>query len=228
MQNQTNVFETYYSKTPFGKILWNQLDDREIFDVLDNLKVPKSFRIVSLGCGTGQKEIYAAKNGYKNIVGVDISQTAIETARSLSKKAGVETKFYAQDIISLSKLDIFKKLRVPDLLVDWMSFHTITKKYRRRYIEIIDAINPRWFLIRTFSKKDSDYEKTKKEKLPNLGAEEIYRHFFNLEGLKKLFSNFYPVLQFDTKEYFDPKKFIDKKIAAKITILFLNKKRIFK
>lgn len=227
MQKHTNVFEEYYSKTPFKKILWNQLSEREIFDVLDSLGVPRNFRIVSLGCGTGQKEIYARENGYKNLTGVDISESAIKTARSLSEKARVNTKFYVGDIIFLPKSTIFKELREPDLLLDWMSFHTITKEYRKKYLETINAINPRWFLIRTFSKKDSDYEKTKKDKLPNIEAGEIYRHFFSFEDLAKLFNSFYSILQFDTKEYFDPKKFIDRKIAAKITVLYLNKDKLF-
>ena len=227
MQNLTNIFEEYYSKTPFKKILWNQLSEREIFDVLDNLGVPRNFKIVSLGCGTGQKEIYAGKNGYKNLTGVDISKSAIKTALSLSKKARVNAKFYVGDIISMLNSIAFRDIREPDLLLDWMSFHTIAKKYRKKYIETVNAINPRWFLIRTFSKKDSDYTKTKKDKLPNIRAEKIYRHFFNFEDLGKLFSNFYPVLQFDTQEYLNPKKFIDNKVAAKITVLFLNKKRVF-
>lgn len=227
MQNQVNVFEEYYSKTPFKKILWNQLSEREIFDVLDKLKVPKNFRIVSIGCGTGQKEIYAGENDYKNLTGVDISKSAIKTALSLSKKARVNAKFYVGDITSMKDSLIFKDIKGPDLLLDWMSFHTITKKCRRRYVKTVNAINPRWFIIRTFSKKDSDYKKTKKDKLPNIGAGEIYRHFFSFEDLAKLFNSFYPILQFDTKEYFDPKKFIDKKIAAKITVLYLNKNKLF-
>src|SRR3989344_5130553 len=101
MQNYTNVFEEYYSKTPFKKILWNQLSDREIFEVLDNLKVPKIFKIVSLGCGTGQKKIYAGINGYKNLTGIDISASAIQTAHSLSEQAKVNTKFYSGDITSI-------------------------------------------------------------------------------------------------------------------------------
>lgn len=227
MQNYINVFEEYYSKTPFKKILWNQLSDREIFDFLGNLNVPKSFKIVSLGCGTGQKEIYAGKNGYKNLTGIDISISAIQTARSLSEKAKINAKFYAGDITSITDSIVLKDIKEPDLLLDWMSFHTIAKKYRKKYIETVNAIDPRWFLIRTFSKKDSDYTKTKKDKLPNIGAEKIYRHFFNFEDLSKLFGNFYPVLRFDTGEYVNPKKFIDNKAAAKITILFLNKKRVF-
>lgn len=227
MQNHINVFEEYYSKTPFKKILWNQLSEKEIYEALCKLGVPYEFSIVSLGCGTGQKEVYAAKNGYKDIVGIDISKSAIEQAKLLAKNMNAYTKFHEENILNLTKSSFLKDFCKPDLILDWMSFHSVDKKYRAKYLKAVDILNPRWFLIRTFSKKDSDYEKTKKDKLPNIGAGEIHRHFFSFEDLAKLFNSFYPILQFDTKEYFDPKKFIDRKIAAKITILFLNKKRVF-
>ena len=228
MQNQNSfeIFEEYYSKTPFRKVLWNQLEEKEIYKTLKKLGVPENFKIVSLGCGTGQKEIYAANKGYKNIVGVDISRAAIEKAKLLAQEVGTTIKFHAENILTLGQSEILKNIQEPDLVLDWMSFHSVEEKYRRQYVETIEAINPKWILVRTFSKKDSDYLRTKKSKLP-LGIEGMYKRFFDISDLKKLFSKFIPIINFDTKEIIDPKRFIDNKAAAKITVLFLGKKRIF-
>ena len=56
--------------------------------------------ILDIGCGLGDNAIYLAKNGYP-VTGLDISSTALSTARQRADDAGVEVTFAVADSTKL-------------------------------------------------------------------------------------------------------------------------------
>lgn len=56
----------------------------------------KGCRILDIGCGTGRHSIELAGRGYQ-VVGVDLSESQLQRARSKAQDAGVSVSFFKQD-----------------------------------------------------------------------------------------------------------------------------------
>ena len=71
--------------------LWNS--ERIIFEKY----VKKSDRILDLGCGTGRTTINLYKLGYQNIIGLDISDKLIDSAKSYAQENNLNIDFLVDD-----------------------------------------------------------------------------------------------------------------------------------
>ncbi len=58
-------------------------------------------RVLEIGCGTGTNAIWLAERGF-DVLGVDVSPTAIAAARDKAARAGVECEFLAGDFFAES------------------------------------------------------------------------------------------------------------------------------
>lgn len=56
----------------------------------------KSFKILDVGCGTGRHSIELAKRGY-SVVGIDLSEDQLKSARQKALKEGVQVDFFQKD-----------------------------------------------------------------------------------------------------------------------------------
>jgi SAM-dependent methyltransferase len=83
--------------------------------------------ILDIGCGLGDNAIYLAKNGYP-VTGLDISPTALSTARQRADDAGVEVTFAVADS---TKLDGYTDAF--DTVIDSGLFHSLDDDGRRNY-----------------------------------------------------------------------------------------------
>lgn len=67
----------------------------------------KPCRVLELGCGTGTNAIFLAQSGFE-VTAVDLSQTALASARSKAQQAGVSISFLEADVTKLpSNLEPF-------------------------------------------------------------------------------------------------------------------------
>lgn len=156
-------FETYYRTTPTNEVLWNKLPEDELFLALQNYGINGETAIVSSGCGTGQKEIYAAERGFSRIHAFDISPTAIAQAQRLAARKSVKVDLFCEDVFRAHQSPIFTyRIGTIGLWVDWMSFHNMTPDEHVRYAKIIGLMQPWLLLIRSFSKTDAEYRAYKK------------------------------------------------------------------
>ena len=126
-----NKWEEFYQKTLLDKIPWQKTQADFLTDIINSKKIEVGTAL-DLGCGTGMKSIFLAKNGFK-VIGVDISQKAIEYANNNANKENVEIKFYIKDATDLGFLGD-KKF---DLILDWANLHGIKKEKIESYIKEI-------------------------------------------------------------------------------------------
>jgi SAM-dependent methyltransferase len=84
-------------------------------------------RVLDSGCGTGEHTIHLARLGY-DILGIDISEHAIEQARANAVQRGVTARFEVADALQL-ELD-----QAYDTVVDSALFHIFEAADRARYI----------------------------------------------------------------------------------------------
>ena len=63
--------------------------------------VPKTGRLLELGCGAGELTLWLAEEGYE-VYGVDIAPTAIEWAREKAEELGIEADFRLGNVLDLN------------------------------------------------------------------------------------------------------------------------------
>lgn len=103
------------SKQPFGKIglvlakIWNRTFDHMTDWGLANYEVQSDLVILDVGCGGGrtiQKFVKRVSTG--KIVGIDISQTALEVASKINRTA-IETGLVQLEVADVAHLDFAKE-----------------------------------------------------------------------------------------------------------------------
>lgn len=97
-------------------------------DVLSQGWVPKSGRVIELGCGTGPILRRVCKKNFSG-VGIDVSKTAIAMAKEQSR--GLDIKFRQGDVCDLNT----QRLGKFDLAIDGLCLHCLTEeKDRKAYL----------------------------------------------------------------------------------------------
>jgi len=152
METEKSVWEDVYKNTPLEEILWRSESASWFYQLVEEGAIPIGVAL-DLGCGTGEKTIYLAKNGF-TVTGVDISKTAIKHARKFAAQAGVQAEFYIQDDTDLS----FLKNKVFDFILDFSALHGIAKEKQSKYAEEIakHLKSKGLFFLRCFSKRTPD------------------------------------------------------------------------
>lgn len=123
---------TYEIETPD---FWNDIYDNKVpawgnepAQILKKflMHFPHGAKILDIGCGEGRNSIHLSRLGYK-VTGVDISQSAINLAKSKESKC----VFYCMDALN-NKLD--EKF---DVIIDFGLFHFVPYEYREKYVDNI-------------------------------------------------------------------------------------------
>ena len=102
-------------------------DKRFLEDVFAQPWAPQGGRTIELGCGTGPLIRWLSKKGF-TATGIDISRTAIEMAKALSKE--YEVAYRVSDVCSLDPTDLGKY----DLCIDGRFLHCITNLQDRKAV----------------------------------------------------------------------------------------------
>lgn len=178
-------WDKFYEK-PLNKIPW-QNTQADWFKELVDGKIIKGASAIDLGCGTGKKSIYLAKNGdFKKVIGIDIAEKAIDLAKqsAIAEKVEDVCAFIAHDATDWSFIESGEKF---DFILDWANLHGIPIEKRNEYVKGIHDHSHRGtlFLIRTFSTEtDDEYFE---EKIDSI-KEKVY--LFNENSIASLFPGF--------------------------------------
>ncbi|MBU0648471.1 class I SAM-dependent methyltransferase [Patescibacteria group bacterium] len=120
-------WDKFYRETALEDIPWNKTQADWLVELLDAGKLGSGLAL-DLGCGVGMKSILLAENGF-DVVGIEISQRAVEYAKENANKKGLKIKFLVGDATDLSFLGDVKF----DLVVDWAVLHCIDEEKREQY-----------------------------------------------------------------------------------------------
>lgn len=82
--------------------------------------------VLDIGCGTGENALFLASRGHA-VTGIDISETAIEAARTKAKTRGIAAQFVVDGSFGADYRDRF------GTVVDCGLFHGIDPELRTRY-----------------------------------------------------------------------------------------------
>jgi SAM-dependent methyltransferase len=87
--------------------------------------------VLDAGCGTGEHALLAAANG-ASVLGVDLSETAISSARAKAADRDLSVTFEVGDIMSVSL-----PANAFDTVIDCGLFHVFDDTDRARYVRVI-------------------------------------------------------------------------------------------
>jgi cyclopropane fatty-acyl-phospholipid synthase-like methyltransferase len=121
---------------------------RELDQLVESGRVSPG-RALDVGCGAGREAIYLAENGF-DVIGVDISPTAIGMAQKAALAAGVEADFRVDDVTEMTSVS--GKF---DLIVDYGTLNDLNEAQRDAYMTHVFplAAENSHFVLMCFDKK---------------------------------------------------------------------------
>ncbi|MFE9327762.1 class I SAM-dependent methyltransferase [Nocardia sp. NPDC052278] len=90
--------------------------------------------VLDAGCGSGENALYVAALGF-SVLGVDVAETALATARAQAVERGLDVEFVAADALQLERLG-----RKFETVLDCGLFHTFDGDERRGYVASLAAV----------------------------------------------------------------------------------------
>ena len=90
--------------------------------------------LLDAGCGTGENALLAAAHG-ADVVGVDVSPTAIARARAKAAERGLSARFEVADALHLSQLGL-----TFDTVIDSGLFHVFDDENRASYVASLASV----------------------------------------------------------------------------------------
>ncbi|HCK99678.1 MAG TPA: class I SAM-dependent methyltransferase [Candidatus Marinimicrobia bacterium] len=183
-----------YRNIPPEKIPWNiEEPPKALVELVEHENV-KPCKTIDWGCGAGNYAIYLAGIGF-DVTGVDISPSAIKTAKENAKKKRVKCNFLVADVIG----DLDEVKQTFDFAYDWELLHHIYPKKRKKYIENVYRMlnSGRPYLSVCFSEKDPHFGGSGKYRKTPLGT---ILYFSSEDELRDLFDPYFNIKEFKTIE----------------------------
>lgn len=165
--------------------------------------VSEGLRILDLGCGTGRNANYLAELG-NTVTGFEISQTAIDLARTRAKEMGLAVDYQLQNIGTKYSFDD----NMFDLILDVTSSNSLNEKERALYLAETHRVlkTGGYFFVKTLCKEG---DKNAKELLKKYSGAEtdtyinkdmgLTERVFNEQGFKNLYSKYFHIIRLEKK-----------------------------
>ncbi len=127
-------WDKIYRKNPLNTLGWELGRPRPILvEYVEKAAIPKG-KALDLCCGAGTNTIYLAENGF-DVVGIDVSPTAIEYAQAKAAQAHINVPFIVESFLDLSfESNIF------DFVFDMGCFHHVEPEDREKFITGIHRV----------------------------------------------------------------------------------------
>jgi SAM-dependent methyltransferase len=90
--------------------------------------------VLDAGCGTGENALHVASLGLP-VLGVDVAETALATARAKAAERGIDVEFAAADALQLRRLG-----RMFETVLDCGLFHTFDGGERPGYVASLASV----------------------------------------------------------------------------------------
>ena len=202
MQDNEKSLEEIYSSVSPDEIPWNREEPpKALVDFLNSDKISPC-EALDLGCGLGHYSRYLATKGF-DVIGIDISPSAIVMARKLSSDeghghhddAGGECAFIIGDIAGSGSIPEDMKERF-GFVLEWCVMHHVSPGHREDYVGNVYAMLAKGgkYLSVSFHEDDAVFPGTGKSRISRLGTRlylsseseirELFEPFFIINRLK--------------------------------------------
>lgn len=178
-----NYFTQAYSEKSPSTHEWTAgTASPELIKLVWDQTIKKGSRVLEVGCGIGTEAVFLAVRDM-DVSAIDISDSAINTAKKMAEVYGVDVDFRVADALSLpfatNEFDVF---------CDQGCFHHLTNEERPLYVkEILRVLKPGGMLVlRCFSDKIPGGPQPRR-----ITSNELITTFagdFNLEHMERVLS----------------------------------------
>ncbi len=93
--------------------------------------------VLDAGCGTGENALHVAALGL-HVVGVDVAETALSSAREKAASRGIDADFVAADALHLDRLG-----QTFETVLDCGLFHSFDSDERQEYVASLASVTDR-------------------------------------------------------------------------------------
>lgn len=161
-------WETVYRDRPLSEIPWHSEKPPEfLVELLRNGEIKKG-NALDICSGAGTNSVFLAKKGFE-VMGVDISKTAVDYSRKRAQRAGVAERcnFISADVLELP----FPRDRF-DFAFDRGCYHGLSDEKKVEFVKkVFSALKPGGkYLLTVFSDKNPDWDL-------NVSKNEIQQNF---------------------------------------------------
>ena len=115
-------WENIYSTKQLNEVSWYQPTPETSLNFINQLKIPKTAKIIDIGGGDSFLVDNLLKLGYQNITVLDISKKAIERAKLRLGKQGENVKWIEADASNFNPTETY------DIWHDRAAFHFLTNE----------------------------------------------------------------------------------------------------
>ena len=161
MNKQTQSIKETYNREEMQKTYTEAVDKVGLWQsekLMVEKCIPKNAKILDLGCGAGRTTINLYKNGYHNIIGLDISDKFIDFAKNYCLKNGLDINFVNGDATSLN----FGDSEFDAVIFSYNGLMCIPGKKNRESVlsEVYRVLKPNGIFIFTAHNRDDagDYQ----------------------------------------------------------------------
>ena len=147
LDRKTHWETVYETKTP-EQVSWTQEIPKTSLDFINDFNLPKNAKIIDVGGGDSKLVDFLLDEGYTNITVLDISEKALEKAKSrLGRKADSVTWI-------VSDITEFEPTTKYDLWHDRAAFHFLTSEMEKeKYLKTVKQWVEGYLIIGTFSEE---------------------------------------------------------------------------
>lgn len=153
-----DLYDDFRMKRMLDKIP-DERTEKDVDFIIDVLNLSKEVKVLDLFCGTGRHSIELAKRGYKS-VGIDISNSFLNTARKNAEEIGVSPLFIQGDVREINFVNSYD-----GIINMYNSFGYFSDKENKKVLEkvynslkkngrfLIELLNKNW-LLKNFRARD--------------------------------------------------------------------------
>jgi len=180
------LLERHYAKP---KAPWTKTEPpQELIELIERGKITPC-KAIDMGCGEGFYSIYLASKGF-DVLGIDLSERAIQYAKENAARRGVKVRFVAMDIDDLGKLT--EKF---DFILEWSLLHQITPQQREEYVKDAAKILNRGgkYLSVCFNQQSAEFGNPGEKYRISPAGMNLY--FSSQKELKELFEQYFHIIE---------------------------------
>lgn len=196
--SENAIWEKVYRNRPWWEMPWQKHPNLYLENLVKSGKINKG-RALDIGCGTGERSAFLAKNGF-DVTGIDISPTAIKEAISKAETEEVNIRFVVGDVLKLPSFrNKFK------FILDLGLLNELDEKYRDTYVTNLCSITEpgAQFFLRVYSRRDP----SNKSGFFHSGVTDQIVYCYNKRDLDKMFNTKFKIIKYKENDYiFNNKK----------------------
>ena len=204
--HQGNVWDREYKNPKL--VTKNEGPQADTLRFLKFLKKEEKYKvedkvILDLGCGTGRNANYLAERGNK-VIGIEISKTALEIAKSRAYELGLNVDYRLGDIGESYDIED----NSIDLILDVTSSNSLNEKGREIYLKESHRILKKggYFFVRALAKDGNKNVKNLLKQSPGREYDTyvikeigLTERVFSREDFTKMYSQYFKILHLEKK-----------------------------